>query len=72
MKAILHTGREVELSGKYGQTHAALASSLSDGNLTGSAVPFADVVLDTADGRQVAYGDVEMFIEESSFLPPAA
>jgi hypothetical protein len=67
VRAVLDDGSERELDPKYGQTVQEVVDSLTEDSLTGSAVPLDDVLVVTADGGQLVYGDVARFVDGALF-----
>ena len=67
IRALLVDGSERELDAKYGATVPEVVQSLTEDTLTGSAVPLQDVLVATADGGQLVYGDVTMLVDEALF-----
>lgn len=62
VRAVLADGREVALDAKHGYTIPDVVHSLTAASLTGSAVALADAKLQTADGGEIAYRDVNTFV----------
>lgn len=64
LRAVLRDGREVTLAAEYGETPDDLLDVVSRGNLTGSAVPLAGIMVKTTSGEEVSYADINTFASE--------
>jgi hypothetical protein len=66
VRAVMRDGVEETLDAGYGSTVDEVVASLTRDAVTGSAVPLAGARLRTADGRMVAYEDVNALLEDES------